>query len=133
MALDECIHDVGDLLRAHRDRVLDVLNIKTGRVGGLSKARQMRDLCVSLGIRVYIQDTAGSEFSAAAIVHLAHSTPPGFLLSMWDCADLVETKTGRGLVRQHPGHIHVVTATGEPGLGVEPLLDVLGEPMAEYS
>jgi L-alanine-DL-glutamate epimerase-like enolase superfamily enzyme len=133
VALDECIHDVSDFLRAHQDRVIDVLNIKTGRVGGITKARQLRDLCVALGIRVYIQDTSGGEFCAAAIVHMAHSTPPGFLLSMWDSAELSETRIGQGLVREHPAHVHVVQANGKPGLGVEPLMDVLGEPVAVYS
>jgi len=132
MALDECIHDVTDLLRAYGDRAIDVLNIKTGRVGGLTKAKQMRDLCVSLGIRFYIQDTAGGEFNAAVIVHLAHSTPAGFLLSLWNCADLSETKTGSGLIRQQPAHVHQVYANTEPGFGVVPFMDVLGEPVAVY-
>jgi L-alanine-DL-glutamate epimerase-like enolase superfamily enzyme len=132
MALDECIHGVTDLLRAYQDRAIDVMNIKTGRVGGLTKARQMRDLCVALGMRFYIQDTSGGEFNAAVIVHLAHSTPAGFLLSMWDCADLSETRTGSGLLRKEPAHVHRVYANTEPGFGVEPLLDVLGEPLAVY-
>jgi L-alanine-DL-glutamate epimerase-like enolase superfamily enzyme len=132
IALDESILDLTDLIRAIEDRAIDVLNIKTGRVGGITRARQMRDLCVELGIRLYIQDTAGGEFCAAAIVHLAHSTPPGFLLSMWDSADLVETQIGRGLVRNHPSHIHVVNANDRPGLGVEPVAEALGEPVAVY-
>ncbi len=133
IALDECIHDVADLLRAYEDRAIDVLNIKTGRVGGLTKARQLRDLCVALGIRFYIQDTAGGEFNAAVIVHLAHSTPAGFLLSMWDCADLSATKIGSGLQRNDPDHVHRVYANTRPGFGVEPVMDVLGEPVAVYA
>jgi L-alanine-DL-glutamate epimerase-like enolase superfamily enzyme len=133
LALDECIHDVRDLLRAYGDRAIDVLNIKTGRVGGLTKARQMRDLCVALGIRFYIQDTAGSELNTAVVVHLAHSTPAGFLLSMWDCADLSTTKIGSGLLRQEPPHVHQVYANTKPGFGVEPIIEVLGEPVAVYA
>jgi L-alanine-DL-glutamate epimerase-like enolase superfamily enzyme len=133
VALDECILDVADLIRAHQDHVIDVLNLKTGRVGGLTRAWKMRDLCVSLGIRLYIQDTSGGEFNAATIVHLAHSTPPGFLLSMWDCAEMVTLQIGRGLVREYPAHVHRVNANTRPGLGVEPLMDVLGEPVAVYA
>ena len=133
LALDECIHDVADLLRAYSDSAIDVLNIKTGRVGGLTKARQMRDLCVALGIRFYIQDMSGGEFNVAVIVHLAHSTPPGYLLSMWDCADLSETKIGRGLVRRDPDHVHRVYANEKPGFGIEPHLAVLAEPVAVYA
>jgi L-alanine-DL-glutamate epimerase-like enolase superfamily enzyme len=133
VALDECIREMVDLVRAHQDGAIDVLNIKTGRVGGLTKAREMRDLCVRLGIRVYIQDTSGGEFNAAAIVHLAHSTPSGYLLSMWDCAEMATLQIGRGLVREHPDHVHRVNANTKPGLGVEPLMDVLGEPVAVYA
>jgi hypothetical protein len=92
----------------------------------------MRDLCLALGIRFHIQDTSGGEFNAAVIVHLAHSTPPGFLLSMWDCADLSETKIGSGLIREQPAHIHQVYANTKPGFGVEPVTDLLGEPVAVY-
>jgi hypothetical protein len=88
---------------------------------------------VSLGIRFYIQDTAGGEFNAAVVVHLAHSTPPGCLLSMWDCADLSATKVGSGLVRKDPDHVHRVYANTRPGFGVEPHMDVLGEPVAVYA
>jgi L-alanine-DL-glutamate epimerase-like enolase superfamily enzyme len=133
MALDESIEGLPDLLRALQDGVLDVLNLKTGRVGGITKARQMRDLCVSLGIPLYVQDTAGGEFNAAAIVHLAHSTPPGLVLSMWDCAEMVTKQIGQGLLREPPDWVHQVYASDRPGLGVDPLLDALDEPVAVYA
>ena len=50
---------------------------KISKVGGLTRARQIRDLCVSLGIALTIEDTWGGDITTAAIAHLAHSTPTG--------------------------------------------------------
>ena len=68
------------VLRAWNDQSVDVINLKIGRLGGLSKARLIRDVCVSLGISLTIEDTWGSQIAdaAIAIAHLAHSTPREF-------------------------------------------------------
>ena len=49
--LDEVIDSVDVLLRGHADRAMDVVNIKISKFGGLTKARQARDLCVVAGRR----------------------------------------------------------------------------------
>ena len=54
LILDECIHSFADLLQAQRDNIAQAINIKLGRVGGVSKARQMRDFCVNTGLRMNI-------------------------------------------------------------------------------
>ena len=59
---------------------MDVVNLKISKLGGLTKARQARDLCVSLGIAMTIEDSWGGDITTAAIAHLAHSTPPELLL-----------------------------------------------------
>src|SRR5436305_2818142 len=43
--LDEVIDSIDVLLRGHADRAMDVVNIKISKFGGLTKARQARDLC----------------------------------------------------------------------------------------
>ena len=43
---------------------MDCVNIKTGRHGGITKTRQLRDRCTTLGIAVYIHDVWGSSISA---------------------------------------------------------------------
>ena len=48
--LDESIDGIDTLLRGHADLAMDVVNIKIGKFGGLSRARQARDLCLTLGI-----------------------------------------------------------------------------------
>jgi hypothetical protein len=48
--LDETIDSLDALLRAHTEGATDVINLKISKVGGFTRARQIRDLCVSLGI-----------------------------------------------------------------------------------
>jgi len=55
IVLDEIVVNIGDILRIDRDHAADVINIKISRVGGLTKARQIRDVCASLGLGVWIQ------------------------------------------------------------------------------
>lgn len=54
-------------------------------MGGLTKARALRDLAVSAGIVMNIEDTWGGDIVTAAIAALAHSTPPDFLLCRYMC------------------------------------------------
>ena len=45
--LDEEINTVHDLTRAYHMGAMDALNLKIGRVGGVTKARLLRDVCAS--------------------------------------------------------------------------------------
>ena len=78
MILDEVITDVNALLRARP--AIDGINLKIGRVGGLTKAKQLRDLALALGLRVTIEDSWGGDVTSAAVAHLAASTAPAQLL-----------------------------------------------------
>ena len=75
---------------------MDVVNIKISKFGGLTKARQARDLCVSLGIAMTIEDSWGGDVDTAAIAHLAHSTPPEFLFTSTDFNSYVTVSTAEG-------------------------------------
>ncbi|MDP6823814.1 MAG: mandelate racemase/muconate lactonizing enzyme family protein, partial [Dehalococcoidia bacterium] len=54
--LDESVDGIDMLLRAHADRAMDAVNIKIGKFGGLTRARQARNLCVSMGMGLTIED-----------------------------------------------------------------------------
>ena len=112
------------LLRGHADRAMDVVNLKISKLGGLTKARQARDLCVSLGIAMTLEDSWGGDIVTAAIAHLAHSTPPEFLFTATDFNSYVTVSIAEGAPRRN-GRMAASTA---PGLGVTPM-DVLGEPV----
>ena len=124
--LDENIDSVDVLLRGHADRAMDVVNIKISKFGGLTKARQARDLCASLGVAMTIEDSWGGDIVTAAISHLAHSTPTELLFSSTDFNSYVTVPFAHGAPQRQNGRLKASTA---PGLGIEPMLDVLGPPL----
>jgi L-alanine-DL-glutamate epimerase-like enolase superfamily enzyme len=128
--LDETIDGVGVLLRAAGEQAMDVVNIKISKFGGLTRARQARDLCVQLGIAMTIEDSWGGDIVTAAIAHLAHSTPTEFLFTSTDFNSYVTVEIAEGAPRRSNGRM---AASQSPGLGVRPRMDVLGEPVAEYA
>jgi L-alanine-DL-glutamate epimerase-like enolase superfamily enzyme len=126
--LDECIDSLEMLLRGRADRAMDVVNIKISKFGGLTRARQARDLCVSLGVAMTIEDSWGGDIVTAAIAHLAHSTPPELLFTSTDFNSYVTVSTAEGAPQRKEGRLAASTA---PGLGVTPRAEVLGKPVLE--
>ncbi|MBM3902936.1 MAG: mandelate racemase [Verrucomicrobia bacterium] len=124
--LDETIDDLGILLRARSDLAMDVVNLKISKLGGLTKIRQARDLCVSLGIGMTLEDSWGGDIATAAIAHLAQSTPPEFLFSTTDFNSYVTVSTAEGAPERVDGRMAASTA---PGLGIHPRPEVLGAPV----
>lgn len=105
---------------------MDVVNIKISKFGGLTKARQARDLCVTLGIGMTLEDSWGGDITTAAIAHLAHSTPPEFLFTTTDFNSYVTVSTADGAPHRVRGRM---AASLRPGLGITPKMDVLGKPV----
>ncbi|MEL6283679.1 MAG: enolase C-terminal domain-like protein [Pseudomonadota bacterium] len=130
ISVDERLETLGDMTRIARDGLAEVVNIKLNRVGGLSKARRIRDVALSHGVQCYVMATGGSVLADTEAGHLAQSIPPEMRLATWSCQEMlsVDVAPGRGL-RNHNGDLTVADA---PGLGVEPDLGALGEPVAIY-
>jgi L-alanine-DL-glutamate epimerase-like enolase superfamily enzyme len=128
--LDENITDIEALMRGHSDGAMDVINLKISKVGGLTKARQIRDLCVSLNLPMTIEDSWGGDIITAAIAHLAHSTPESLRFSATDFNSYVTVRNATGAPQRVAGQMR---ASDEPGLGIEPNMDALGEPVAVYA
>ena len=124
--LDESVDGIGMLLKAQKDRAMDVVNIKIGKFGGLTRARQARDLCVSMGLALTIEDAWGGDVVTAAIAHLAHSTPEQFRFTATDFNSYVTVRVADGAPVRVNGRM---VASSDPGLGVKPLLDTLGPPV----
>ena len=124
--LDESIDGIDTLLRGHAGLAMDVVNIKIGKFGGLTRARQARDLCLTLGIAMTLEDTWGGDIVTAAIAHLAHSTPPEFLFTATDFNSYVTVSIASGAPQRVHGRM---TAPAAPGLGVTPRAEVLGDPV----
>lgn len=128
--LDETLQGMDDLSQALRDDAMDVACIKITKFGGLTKSRLARDVCAAAGIPMTVEDVWGCEIVTAALGHLAISTPPVGFLNTTDlqsyndialCAPSAYAVRGRLVV------------SDDPGLGVEPDMSVLGDPVAEFT
>lgn len=126
--LDENIDGMTPLLQGHADQAMDVVNIKISKFGGLTKARQARDLCVELGIAMTLEDSWGGDIITAAIAHLAHSTPEEFRFTSTDFNSYVTVSNASGAPERKDGKM---TASQSPGLGIEPRPELLGEALFE--
>ncbi len=126
--LDEVIDGIDMLLRGKSDLAMDVVNIKISKFGGLTKARQARDLCVAMGLAMTIEDSWGGDITTAAIAHLAHSTPPEFLFTATDFNSYVTVSTAEGAPQRVKGRM---SASTHPGLGIRPKMEILGKPEIE--
>jgi L-alanine-DL-glutamate epimerase-like enolase superfamily enzyme len=124
--LDEVIDSVDALLRGWADGAMDVVNLKISKLGGLTKTRQARDLCLALGVAMTLEDSWGGDIVTAAIAHLAHSTPPEFLFTATDFNSYVTVRIAEGAPRRVNGRM---AASQSPGLGITPRRDVLGKPV----
>ncbi|MCA9032136.1 MAG: mandelate racemase/muconate lactonizing enzyme family protein [Planctomycetaceae bacterium] len=124
--LDEVIDGIDVLVRAANDRAMDVVNIKISKFGGLTKAKQARDLCVSLGVVMTLEDSWGGDIITAAISHLAQSTPTDYLFTCTDFNSYVTVQNAHGAPQRVNGRMSAPT---KPGLGIEPNWDVLGDPV----
>ncbi len=107
---------------------MDVVNLKISKLGGLTKARQARDLCVELGVAMTLEDSWGGDIVTAAIAHLAHSTPSELLFTATDFNSYVTVSIAEGAPRRVKGRM---AASLSPGLGIAPRWDVLGSPRLE--
>ncbi len=126
--LDEVIDSVDMLLRGRADLAMDVVNLKISKLGGLTKARQARDLCMSLGGRE--SHDAGGQLGrrhrdrrhcAPGPQHAAGVSVHGDGLQQ-----LCNGRHRRGSSRRRvQGRMAATTPT--PGLGVSPRPEVLGK------
>ena len=128
--LDECMHSFSDHLDAWKRGACEGVKVKPNRVGGLTKARQIRDFGVSVGWQMHIEDLGGSALADTAAIHLAASTPDANRLASWLCHYhlSVDPVPNQG-ARNNNGS---ATPPSLPGLGVCPDLDILGAPVATY-
>jgi len=129
MKLDECVTDLRMAERIVADRSAEVVCLKVSKQGGLSKSRRMRDYLAEHGIPVFCEDSWGGEITTAAVAHLAASTPAELMMSSTDLHNYNIGSTGKPGPRTENG---CLIASDEPGLGVEPDFENIGEPIAVY-
>lgn len=80
ICLDESIHSAEDVRKAIKLGSTQIINIKIGRVGGLTEAKKIHDLCQTHGVPVWCGGMLESGIGRAhniAITTLANFTLPG--------------------------------------------------------
>lgn len=128
--LDENIDSLHALLQAKADLAMDAVNLKISKLGGLTKAKLARDLCVEMGIAMTLEDTWGGDITTAAIAHLAHSTPEEYRFTSTDFNSYVTVSTADGAPQRVNGFMQ---ASDAPGLGIQPKPEVLGPRVLEVA
>ena len=78
ICLDESIHTVHDARKALDLGSCRIINIKVSRLGGLSEARRVHDLCLSREVPVWCGGM--HEFGVGRAANVAISSLPGFTL-----------------------------------------------------
>jgi O-succinylbenzoate synthase len=113
ICLDESIESVRDAEAAIELGACAIINIKPGRVGGLTEARRIHDLCASRSVPVWCGGMLESGVGRAA--NMALATLPGFTLpgdisesSRYYRSDIVEpeikfSQAGDLRLREEPG------------------------------
>ncbi len=130
MKLDECVTGMAAAQRIVSDRGAEICCLKLSNLGGLSKAQRVRDFLIDNRIPVVSEDTWGGEITTAVVAHFAASTPPEYLQNTTDLMNYNTRSTGIGGAWSKDGKLY---APDEPGLGVTPNFDSLGNPVAEYT
>ena len=126
MIYDESVTGPESLLTVVRDGGGGAVNLKIGKVGGLTRARLMRDLAAELGVALTIEDTWGGDVTTAAVSHLAASTPPRSRFTVSFFNDWTREHVAGHRPRSDQGF---GSAPLEPGLGVDVELGALGDPL----
>ncbi len=126
LVLDECIGGLADLLRAYDNKILAGVNLKTSRLGGIAHQSFLKDVAVSLGLLVTIEDMWGGDITSAAVAQVAVTVEPQSLLfapmsNEWNLEHIASDH----LNSQHGRASPAMTA----GLGVHPDVARLGEPI----
>ena len=130
MILDECMTDIKLLLRALADNCFEGIGCKISRVGGITGIRLIRDVCTAAGKIMTVDDSWGADLSAAAQAHVAVSTPPATFFATYVSTYFSKLRYDQEAPMVVDGFLNT---NEKPGLGVEPAMVVLGEPMRSYT
>ncbi|QGX98822.1 mandelate racemase [Roseovarius faecimaris] len=125
MKLDENAHDMASLLNGHKAGCMDATALKLSKIGGLSAMRACRDLCLSLGTQMCIEDTWGSDITTAALLHLAAATPQRGLMNTCDLNHYVGPRLAPDTPVRNRGRIAPPEGAG---LGIRVDAEALGAP-----
>ncbi|HPE60217.1 MAG: mandelate racemase/muconate lactonizing enzyme family protein [Thiothrix sp.] len=126
---DELATDDVSVMQLICDDAAEGIGLKISKNGGLTRGRRQRDMCLSAGLTLSIQETVGSHVAFAALAHLGQTVPPRALRCILDTRDMVTPVTATFDAPLINGGVRV---PDKPGLGIEIQHAVIGEPVAVY-
>lgn len=125
--IDELAQQDSDITQIVAQDIADGIGLKISKAGGLTHARRQRDICISAGLTMSVQDTVGSTIAFAGIAHLGATVPQRNLRCILDCRDMVTLQTAEFDAPVTDGG---VLAPQVPGLGLSVNRETLGNPVA---
>lgn len=126
IVVDEGVTTMADLVQARQVAGAAGVNLKPSRVGGLTRARALRDAAEALGMRFTVDDTWGGALASAHIAALAATSRPEHLTGVTCFTGFTTPVVASGVGQVADGRLRVPTA---PGLGVEVDEALLGDPV----
>ena len=122
--LDESLTEVVDLVKARAAGAVDAARLKLSRLGGITPTRRARDLALSFGLPVTVEDAGGGDLISASTAHFAASIPPRLLLAGYLPGEMAAERIAKGTPEPDRGRARVPDG---PGLGIDVNEDALGE------
>lgn len=126
IVLDQCMNTPAMYVRAIAAGTFAGVGVKPTNLGGLSVARTVRDLCVSAGLPMKIDDMWAADTGSLGVLHLAAGVPKSLLLASVDMRSYFEGAMFTGGPAATGGSLSLDDA---PGLGLAPLPERFGEPI----
>lgn len=126
LVLDETIDSADVLLRAIADGLVDGITIKLARVGGMTRAKLLRDIAIARNLKITIEDTGGAQIDTAAYSALMLSTPANLRQHTVDFHNWVTVSNARADFHIANGEM---TPPAGAGLGIEVDPELFGDPI----
>jgi cis-L-3-hydroxyproline dehydratase len=118
LILDESINNLADLIAASESGIANGVSLKISRLRGITQTGSLRDVAVSYGLKVSIEDTGGSDINTATTAHLMQPAPERSRFHTVDFMNWVSVKNATGMP---PALNRTLSAPCGPGLGIEVL------------
>ena len=128
--LDENIDSIDAFLTGIKDGAMDAINIKISKLGGITKSKLLRDLCIEMQVPMTIEDSWGGDIATAAIAHLAHSTPEKYRFSSTDFNSYNSITYTSGSPQKKNGKMQ---ASNDFGLGIKIKEEMLKTPVIKIN
>jgi cis-L-3-hydroxyproline dehydratase len=130
LVLDESVTSSAELYRAKYEAGAGSVNVKLGRLGGITGAVRLRNLAQDLGMTMCIEDVWGGDVTTAAVAHVAASTAPDALLHASFFNDWTNEHVAEDRPRSRNGRGAAPTGAG---LGLTVDAKALGKPIFAVS